>query len=103
MSRNNHIALHHISKKRQINFFDRTIVVAAFISPLFGIPQVAGVLSGNIAGVSLFSWIGFMFFALLFLMYGYIHRIKPIIISNALWLVIDGFVVAGVVSHRFLS
>lgn len=101
MSRNNHIALHHISKKKQINFFDRTIIVAAFVSPLFGIPQVINVLAGNIDGVSLFSWIGFMFFALLFLIYGYVHRLMPVIISNSLWLFIDGLVVVGVISHRF--
>lgn len=75
------------------------MVCAAFIYPLVGIPQVVEVFGGNIEGVSLFSWTGFVFFALLFLMYGIIHKIKPMIITNVLWLIVDGMVIGGALIH----
>ncbi len=53
MSRHNHILHFHISKKKRINFFDKTVVVASFVYPFSGIPQVVQVFNGNVAGVSL--------------------------------------------------
>jgi uncharacterized protein with PQ loop repeat len=101
MSRHNYLTLQHISKKKQINFLDRVMLAAAFLSPIFCIPQVLGALNGNVTGLSLFTWAGLTFFAMLFLIYGIVHRLVPVIISNALWLVVDGLVVFSIVNYRF--
>lgn len=103
MSRQNHILHFHISKKRQISWLDKTAIVAAFAYPLSGLPQVVEVFKGNIDGVSVLSWLGFMVFGLFFLVYGMVHKIKPMIITNASWLVVDGLVVSGVVIHGILT
>ncbi len=100
MSRQNHILHFHISKKRQLNTFDKVAIMAAFAYPLTGVPQVISVIHGQTAGVSLASWFGFIIFAVFFLTYGAVHRIKPMIITNALWLLIDGLVVVGVIVQR---
>lgn len=55
------------------------------------------VMNGNIEGVSLVSWIGFIAFSSFFFIYGLVHRIKPIIITNFLWIVIDAAVVITVI------
>ena len=99
MSRQNHILHYHISHKKKLSNFDKTVVVAAFAYPLSGIPQIIEVANGNIAGVSLLSWIGFTAFSTLFFVYGVIHKITPMIITNLLWLIIDLVVVGLVLFH----
>ena len=102
MSRQNHLLHFHISKKRQLNAFDKIAVIAAFAYPLTGVPQVISVLQGQTSGISLPSWYGFIIFAVFFLVYGVVHRIKPMVITNALWLLVDGLVVAGVFVHSMV-
>ncbi len=70
---------------------------AAFIYPITGIPQVIKVFSGNVDGVALLSWIGFLFFVSLFLIYSIAHKIKPMIITYAIWWIIDASVVIGII------
>jgi len=103
MSRQNHLLHFHISKKRQITWLDKTAVIAAFIYPISGLPQVIEVFQGNVAGVSVSSWVGFILFGTFFMIYGAIHKIKPMIITNALWLIIDGLVLLGVLMHRMIA
>jgi hypothetical protein len=103
MSRHNHILHFHISKKKRITFFDKFIVIAAFVYPLSGVPQVMQVAQGNADGVSAWSWGGFMIFSGLFLAYGIVHKIKPMVITNALWLTIDALIVLGLVSHHIAT
>ena len=92
-----HFALHeHIARKRKTSFFDDIITAAAIIYPMTGVPQIIEVFSGNTAGVSLVSWIGFTLFSALFLIYGIKNKLRPIIITDSLWLVINGLVVVGI-------
>ncbi|HEV7952104.1 MAG TPA: hypothetical protein VGO98_01905 [Candidatus Saccharimonadales bacterium] len=99
MSRQNHLLHFHISKKKRINLFDKIIIVAAFMYPLSGLPQIVTVFSGNTDGVSLISWISLLCFSILFLMYGLMHQIKPMIITNGLWIVVDGLVIVGILAN----
>ena len=103
MSRENHLLHFHISKKRRIGLIDKVAVVAAFVYPLTATPQVIEIFKGNIDGVSLLTWFGFILFALFFIMYGLVHKITPINISNNLLLLIDGLVVAGVVTQGIIA
>jgi hypothetical protein len=95
MSRQNHVVHAHIAKKKQLTLFDKVIILAAFMYPLSGLPQVIEVFSGHAVGVSLWSWVSFLAFSTLFLAYGLIHKITPMIITNILWLAIDGLVIVG--------
>lgn len=97
MSRQNHLLHFHISKKRSITIFDKVIIVAAFIYPLSGVPQILEVFSDHANGVSLLSWLGFIGFSVLFLAYGLVHKITPMVVTNGLWLVVDGLVVTGLI------
>jgi hypothetical protein len=102
MSRQNHVLHYHISAKKKLTAFDKLVVIAAFAYPLSGIPQVIEVMNGNIAGVSIHSWLGFVAFSGLFLAYGIVHKITPMIITNLLWLFIDAIVVVGVLAQTLV-
>ncbi len=93
-----HLILHeHIAKKRRTSFFDDIITAAAIIYPLMAVPQIIEVFSGNTEGVSLIPWIAFTLFSALFLAYGIVNKLRPIIITDSLWVVINGLVVAGII------
>lgn len=90
----------HLARKQKLTFIDNVTLVASFAYPLSAIPQVIAVFNGNTAGVSLVSWLLFSVFASVFLCYGVVHNIKPMIINNSLWLAVDILVVIGLLSLR---
>jgi uncharacterized protein with PQ loop repeat len=99
-----HPALHkHLKNKKRLTVFDKIIIVAAFVYPLTGIPQIYEVFRGNISGVSVMAWLGFIIFSVLFLVYGIIHNIKPMVVTNALWVFVDSLVVIGVLVHIMVT
>lgn len=88
------------NKNKIISKYDKFIFAASFVAPLNGVPQAIDVFCGNTNGVSLFSWLGFLTFSILFCIYGLIHKIKPMIIANLLYAVIDGLVVFGLILSK---
>ena len=79
---------------------DRVVMVISILYPLSAVPQLIEIIHGNSAGVSVLSWLSFFTCASLFLIYGLRHRVMPMIISNSLWVVVDGLVVASLlVTH----
>ena len=98
-----HLFQIHLSKKKQRTTIDKIAACAAFIYPLTGLPQLFQIYGGgNTSGVSIWSWIGFSVFSLFFLAYGIVHKVKPIIIVNFLWLFIDCLVVVGIMINRMI-
>jgi uncharacterized protein with PQ loop repeat len=107
-------ALHHFHRRKRIHqghepyphpdrrkrFMDRMIYVAGALAPLVGIFQAHQIwASQNAAGVSLFSWSLFALFALIWMIYGVMHKEKPIILTYAMWIVVDIFIVSGILMY----
>lgn len=90
----------HLTKKQKLTVVDRLMYVASIINPLTAIPQIYEIYAQhNASGVSLLTWFGFMAFGLIFLSYGLAHKIKPFIITQLLWFVVDLIVVIGVLIY----
>jgi uncharacterized protein with PQ loop repeat len=90
-----------LRRKKQITFIDRLMTVAAVVHPLMGTPQVYQIYSTqDVGGISLFTWFGFMLLGLVFLLYGIVHRIRPLIVTQILWFIVDFLVVLGVLLYR---
>lgn len=100
MSRHSHTFDLRMSKKKRLALIDRVAIVASFMYPLTGVPQVIEVLGGNTAGISLLSWAGFGLFSAFFVLYGVLHKVRPMIITNTIWFVIDMLVITGTLIHR---
>jgi len=98
MSRQKPILRFRINSKKELVVFDHLITFASFVYPLMALPQVIEVYSGDVEGVSAVSWVGFLLFSIMFFIYGMIHKIKPMIISNAIWILTDGMVVVGLLT-----
>jgi uncharacterized protein with PQ loop repeat len=87
--------------KRQVTQIDRLMNFAAVVHPLTAIPQVYSIYSTHdVGGISLLTWFGFMALGLIFLLYGLVHWIKPLILTQVLWFIVDFLVVIGVLVYR---
>ncbi len=75
---------------------DRFIYVVGVFGPLMTIPQVTKIwFEKNATGVSVISWISYLLCAIFWLIYGVMHREKPIIVTYAIWIVLDFLIVIG--------
>lgn len=88
------------SKKQKlyIRHIDRAMTTAGAIHPLTALPQIITIYaSQNADGVSLVTWLGFMLIGSIFLTYGIAHNLRPFIINQVIWFVIDFAVVVGII------
>lgn len=92
----------HIHNKThtQPTFFDYIVNITAVVGPFLGIPQILQIFNEqNASGVSLLSFVAFCAYSVIFLIYGVIHKVLPLIISQTLWLIVYGIVVIGVLIY----
>lgn len=73
------------------------IYLIAAVGPLSSLPQIIEiwVTDKSAEGVSLITWLLFTLMSMVWLWYGITKRDRPLIISNALWIITDGIIVAG--------
>ena len=81
-------------------FMDKSIYVVAIVGPVMTIPQVTKIwISKNAAGISLISWVTYLITAFFWLIYGHLHKVKPIIFSGYLWIVLEVLIIIGAVLY----
>lgn len=75
-----------LSKKKEKKLIDRLIYIAAVIYPLAGLPQIVQIfVSKSAEDLSLLSYLLFFILELVFLAYGLLYKLRPIILSAVLW------------------
>ena len=95
--------IHHLHKRKRQKkqnkfkkYFDVLAYLAAFFGPLIAIPQLWKIWKfQDAAGVSILTWIGVITGGVFWMTYGLLHKEKPIIIMNALWIIFAFFIVIG--------
>lgn len=91
----------HIFGKRSLSAVDKLMSIAAVAQPLMATPQIVQIYSTNDAtGVSLLTWLAFLIFGVIFLVYGIVHNIRPLIVTQVLWFVVDLLVVVGILLYN---
>lgn len=69
----------------------------AFIMPLTNLPQIIQLFQTHVAsGLSLQTWVLYLVFGLIPLFYGISNNIKPLIVTNILWTIIDLVMIVGI-------
>ena len=88
------------SKTKLRGFMDTIIYAVAILGPLIAIPQVLKIWSlKEASGVSLVTWVGYLAGGFFWLTYGILHKEKPIIITNALWIFVQVFIIVGIIMY----
>lgn len=74
----------------------KLVLAVAIIEPLMTIPQIYNIwVQHQTAGVSLLTWLLFVFAAATWLIYGLKIKDLPLIISGGLWVIVELAVVIG--------
>lgn len=101
--------LHHVHKRKKNcekkclssnkwkDLMDKLIYIVALIGPLITIPQIIKIwVEKNAGGVSMITWSAYLIGGMFWLTYGIMHKEKPIILTNILWILMDVMVIIGV-------
>lgn len=81
--------------------FDKFILFAGTIGPLMAIPQLYKIYSSQDAsGISFISFTAYAFFNVMWVIYGVLHKEKPIIIVYILWFIMNTSVATGVLLYN---
>ena len=106
--------LHHFHKRKRIyrkhepyphphkwkRFMDKAIYVIGILGPILTIPQIANIwIDKNATGVSIISSSPYLLTAIFWLIYGIMHKEKPIIFTFSIWIIFDILIVVGILIH----
>lgn len=88
------------SRKTAVRWLDHLVLCVGIIGPITAIPQILKIyLTQNAAGVSLLSWLLPAVFDLPWIMYGIVHRGRPIAVTYSLWFLANAAVAVGVLLY----
>lgn len=88
------------NKKLFVKEVDKAMVLVAVLHPLMATPQIYAIYSNQSAeDVSLATWVLFSLMGVVFLSYGLIHKLKPIILTQILWLIVDAIIIVGILLY----
>ena len=93
-------------EKRLRSKFDRIMVLVGLVSPIATIPQVIKVFATHrqhAAGQSLITWGIYTAISILWVIYGLRRRETPLIIGNALGVIMYGLVAVGILIQAGLT
>jgi uncharacterized protein with PQ loop repeat len=80
------------------------LYIVAFVLPLSHISSIVNLYQTRVTtGLSLDTWIIYLIGALISLVYALANRLKPLIISNILWVTIGALMLYGIIKFGVLS
>ena len=86
--------------RRAARAIDNAMAAAAVVHPATAAPQVIKIYeTHNAIGVAPLTWLSFMAIGTVFLAYGLLHKIKPMIVTQVLWFAMDAVILAGVLLY----
>jgi len=79
---------------------DVLVYVVGILGPIFTIPQILKIwLEKSAQGISSITWVAYLFGAIILLIYGIVHKEKPLIIMYVLWIIIYVILIVGIIIY----
>ncbi|MDB5238353.1 MAG: hypothetical protein JWM46_623 [Candidatus Kaiserbacteria bacterium] len=95
------IAVSQTYKGRLTKTIDGLIYIGGVVGPITTLPQLIEIfLHKSAQDVSLYSWTSYLLGTIGYLMYGILHKQKPIIFLNAINLPVYALIVIGILMYR---
>lgn len=98
-----HHGTHHVASRVRSGVstaFDRLMLLVGTAAAFMTLPQIVSVWQHGPEGVSLASWLAYTVHSCFWVTYGLVHRESIIVWTNAIWVVMNGLVIAGVLFSR---
>lgn len=91
----------HLHRKQQKTAFDYFVYFFVIATPLFELPQAYDIFHNRSAeNVSLFTWVFFFAASIIWLIYAARNKLLPLVIAYALYILIEGIIVIGILLYR---
>ncbi|MBU1930558.1 hypothetical protein KJ972_03555, partial [Candidatus Micrarchaeota archaeon] len=82
------------------NRMDKIVIAVGIIAPILTIPQLLTIwLEQNASSLSLITWMTYTISAIFWVIYGIMHKSKPIIILYVIWIIVDILIVLGILLY----
>ena len=75
---------------------EKSLRVLSVVTMLMTVPQVVSVWTEGAAGVSVFTWLTYLFSAIVWMFYGIRKRDKTIYLACIGWIALDAAIVVGI-------
>lgn len=86
--------------KKTGHFLEKLVYPVSLISPIMTVPQAYEIwVKKSVAGVSLATWGAYAVVSFMWLIYGTVHKEKPLAIANFLLFILDCSIVIGILTH----
>ena len=107
--------LHHFHRRKRIyinhepyphpdkwkRLMDKLIYFVALVGPIMTLPQVIKIwIEKNAAGISIITWFAYAVTSVFWIIYGLMHKEKPIIFTSVLLLLLNIIIVIGAVIYK---
>jgi MtN3 and saliva related transmembrane protein len=109
-----HSPLHHFHLRRRarllrdpyphyhpsVRMLDNIVLIAGILGPLLTLPQIYKIyVFKEVAGLSFISWFMYAVFNIPWVVYGVVHKAKPILYSQIGWMLTNAFVALGILLY----
>jgi len=106
--------LHHFQRRKRIHLkkekyphpnkfkraIDKLIIMVGLLAAIMTLPQLGKIwIQKNASGVSLISWIAYLITAIFWVIYGGLHKEKPLVLIYAVWIFLDIFIIIGIILY----
>lgn len=107
-------AIHHIHQRKRIHqkheeyphphpgirFLDRFLIIIAAVGPIVSVPQIIKLYETRaVEGFSIITWILLAVMNIFWIIYGIVHKEKPLVISYSLWFISNSLMVLGIILY----
>ncbi|MCD4666507.1 hypothetical protein K8R47_01705 [archaeon] len=87
-------------KNKWVRFLDRFLLFLAIVGPLINAPQVFRIFDlKNAGGLSIVTWSLYAIFDIPWVIYGIVHKEKPIVIGYTLWFFTNILIIVGILMY----
>ena len=92
----------HKKKKQRVPYtsLDYLVYIISFVGPILTIPQIYDVWIRKDFSVNVITWGSYIIIEMIWLYYGIINKVRPIILSNCLWILVNGLVILGALLYK---
>ncbi|MCX6762259.1 MAG: SemiSWEET family transporter [Candidatus Moranbacteria bacterium] len=89
------------NKKRIRGTVDHLVYGVVIVGPMMNLPQLFQIrINKSAKNISIITWASFALFSFIWLLYGLVHKEKPLIIMNSALILIQGLIVAGALFYK---
>jgi len=83
--------------KRSYRKIDALALVVGILQPLMTLPQIIVVFQAKDASqLSLLTWVAYDIASVVLLIYGIVHKLKPIVVAQIFWLIVQSVLILAI-------